>query len=165
MTHTTCMYSICYAGVAALYFGVILALSRLDKLIRHFFSHFPWYSWAKLGLRWASEILSPKYFFHCYSHASAFHLPVPLSADFSYILVNLWFQVILESVLPSNRSPSPGDLLLSYWPGQMVLLERCQHPTKEPVHGQRGFGRFNDPCPCVLYPCSLEPHSHLKRKS
>jgi len=20
----------------------------------------------------------------------------------------------------------------------MVLLERCQHPTKEPVHGQRG---------------------------
>lgn len=64
------------ASITALYFGVSLVLSLVDKLIRHFFSCFPWYSWAKLEFRWASEILSQEYLLHCCSYVSMFYLLV-----------------------------------------------------------------------------------------
>lgn len=139
-------------------------LLPLENLIGHFFSYFLDILEQNLSsdesLRSSSKNTSSTVIamlpdFVC------LHLSVLI---FSYILLNLLFQVSLQSVLPSNKNLSPGDLLLSR-PGQMVLVESCQHPTKEPVHRQRGFGMFNDFCPCVLYPCSSEPQSHLKGKS
>lgn len=139
-------------------------LFRLENIFGHFFSYFLDILEQNLSsdesLRSSSKNTSSTVI----AMLPRFHLPAPFSTNFSYILLNLLFQVSLKSVLPSNKNLSPGDLLLSR-PGQMVLVESCQHPTKEPVHRQRGFGMFNDSRPCVLYPCSSGPQSHLKGKS
>lgn len=85
-----------------------------------------------------------------------------LSAEFSHAQLNLLFQVILVSLLPSNKRPSPGDLLLSYWPGQMVLLEKCQHPTKEPIMGREDWEGLMT-IACVI--CILAPQNYCGGKA